>query len=149
MGLEEKISQDLVAAMKAKAELTLSTLRMTKAAITNYRIEKKKEKLDDQDVITILQKQVKQRRESIENFEKAGRQDLADKEKKEMDVLNVYLPQQLSDDEIKALGQKAIGDSQSKSKDDVGKVMKVLMPMVKGKADGRKVNEIVAGLLGS
>ncbi|MDD5216548.1 MAG: GatB/YqeY domain-containing protein [Candidatus Omnitrophica bacterium] len=149
MGLEEKISQDLVAAMKAKAELTLSTLRMTKAAITNYRIEKKKEKLDDQDVITILQKQVKQRRESIENFEKAGRQDLADKEKKEMDVLNVYLPQQLNDDEIKALVQKAIGDSQSKSKDDVGKVMKVLMPMVKGKADGRKVNEIVAGLLGS
>lgn len=142
-----KLEQDLVAAMKAKEADKVDVLRMVKAAILNYKIDKKKEDLSDPEVHEILQKQAKQRRESIESFEKAGRQDLAAKEKKEVDILQTYLPKQLSDEEIKSLAQQAIAKSGAKSKNDMGLVMKELMPQVKGKADGKRVNEILGSLL--
>ena len=147
MSLENQIKQDIVTAMKAKDRLKLGTLRMVKAAMTNYSIEQKKEQLADSDLITILQKQVKQRRDSIDSFKKAGRQDAADKEEKEMGILQSYLPKQLSEDELKALVQAAIGETGAAGKADVGKVMKALMPKVQGKAEGKLVSQIVQALL--
>lgn len=147
MSLEQKIEEALTQAMKAKEAEKVSVLRLVKAAMTNFKIERKKEKLEDADVLDVLQKQVKQRKESLESFEKAGRKDLAEKEKREMALLEPYLPKQLKDDEIKALAQKAIQSSGAKSKAELGKVMKEIMPAVKGKADGKRVNEIVLGLL--
>lgn len=147
MSIEKTIESDLTAAMKAKDAEKLLVLRMIKSAILNYKIDKKKENLSDEEVFEILQKQAKQRRESIESFEKAGRAELAEKEKKEAAVLQSYLPKQLSDDEIKAFAQQAITTSGAKSKAEMGKVMKELMPLVKGKADGKRVNEILGSLL--
>ena len=147
MKLEETLENDLHQAMKAKDADKLSVLRMVKAALINYKIEKKKESLADEDVVEIVQKQAKQRRESIESFEKASRKDLADKEKKELSILEIYLPKQLSDAEIKTLAQQVIAKTGAKTKAEMGKVMKDLMPLVKGKADGKKVNEILGALL--
>lgn len=147
MSLLEKISQELTAAMKAKDTVKLSTLRMLKAACTNAAIEKKKDALGDPEVLEVIQKLSKQRRESIESFEKAGRRELAENEAKELVILQAYLPKQLSDEEIKRMAQEAVAKSGAKSKGDAGLVMKVLMPLVKGKADGKRVNEIVGSLL--
>lgn len=148
MSLLQTLEQNLLEAMKAKNEQKVLTLRMAKAAILNAAIEKKKNALEDVEILEVLQKQVKQRRESIDSFEKAGRQDLAAKEKAELEILSSYMPKQLSDEEIKSLVQKAIQSSGAKVKADAGKVMKVLMPEVKGKADGKRVNEILLSLLG-
>ena len=147
MKLEETIENDLQQAMKSRDADKFRVLRMVKAALINYKIDKKKEGLSDEDMLEILQKQAKQRRESIESFEKAGRKDLADKEKKEFGILQAYLPKQLSDEEIKALAQQFISKTGAKTKADAGRVMKELMPLVKGKADGKRVNEILAALL--
>ena len=98
-------------------------------------------------MLGIITKQAKQRRESVESFEKAGRKDLADKEKAELAILESYLPKQLSDDELRAVVQKAIVWSDAKSPADMGKLMKVLMPAVQGKADGKRVQEVVKDLL--
>ena len=115
--------------------------------IENYKIQKNKNTLDDSEVLEILQKQVKQRRESLESFENAGRNDLAEKEQTELDILSVYLPKQLSDDEITAEVQSAIASSGASAKADAGKVMKEVMPRLKGKADGKRINKIVMSLL--
>ena len=147
MKLEQTIEAELIQAMKAKDAEKLLVLRMLKAAVVNYKIEKKKETLTDEEVFEIIQKQAKQRRESIESFEKAGRADLAEKEKKEAAILQAYLPKQLSDAEIKAFAQDIIGKTGAKTKADSGRVMKDLMPLVKGKADGKRVNEILGSLL--
>ncbi len=147
MGLAQQLDQDLITAMKAKDADKLIVLRMVKTALTNYKIEKKRETLEESEILDILQKQAKQRKESVESFEKAGRQDLADKERKELAILQAYMPKQLTDDEIKVLAQKAIAESGAAVKADIGKVMKVLMPWVKGKSDGKKVNEILGSLL--
>ncbi len=147
MSLIKRLEDDLIAAMKAKEADKLSVLRMVKAALTNYKIDKKKENLEDREVLEVLQKQAKQRKESLESFEKAGRAELAEKEKKELAILQAYMPKELSDEEIKALAQKAIQESGAASKADMGKVMKALMPSVKGKADGKRVNEILSRLL--
>lgn len=147
MGLNQKLEEDLVTAMKAKDADKTGVLRMVKAALTNYKIEKKKENLEDAEVLEILSRQAKQRKESLESFEKAGRTELAEKERRELAILQVYMPKELSDDEIKAFAQKAIAESGAKVKADMGKVMKLLMPNVKGRADGKKVNEILGALL--
>lgn len=148
MSLENQIKQDIVVAMKAKDALKLETLRMVKAALTNYSIEQKKEQLADADVITILQKQVKQRRDSIDSFTKGGRAEAAAKEEKELGILQSYLPKQLSEDELKALVLAAIRETGAAGKADVGKVMKALMPKVQGKADGKLVSTLVNQHLG-
>ena len=145
--LDQKIQEDLVQAMKNKDADRLTVLRMLKSTLTNTKIQKKRETLEDAEILEVLQKQAKQRKESIESFEKAGRAELADKEKREYDILLKYLPEQLSDAEIKALAEKAIKATGVSVKADMGKVMKELMPSVKGKADGKKVNEILSSLL--
>lgn len=147
MSLENQIKQDIVTAMKAKDALKLETLRMVKAAMTNYSIEQKKDQLADSDLITILQKQVKQRHDSIESFTKGGRTEAAQKEEKELSILQSYLPKQLSEDELKALVKAAIQETGAAGKADVGKVMKALMPKIQGKADGRLVSQTVQNLL--
>ena len=147
MSLMEQIEKDVIAAMKSKDTVKLSTLRMLKSAVGNYLIQAKKDKADDAEVLGMIAKQAKQRRESLESFEKAGRNDLADKEKAELAILESYLPKQLSDEELRAEVQKAIGISGAKSPQDMGKLMKALMPVIQGKADGKRVQEAVKALL--
>ena len=148
MSLHEKIEQDLVPAMKAKEAVKLSVLRMLKAALNNSAIEKKKDKLSDAEALEVLQRQVKQRKESIDSFEKGGRQELANNEKQELEVLLVYLPAQLSDEELKRIAQDVIGKMGATTKADAGRVMKDLMPLIKGKADGKRAQDLLSQLLG-
>ena len=147
MSLHEKIEQDLVAAMKGKEVIKLSVLRMLKAAMNNSAIEKKKDKLADPETLEVIQKQVKQRKESIESFEKGGRPELANNEKKELEVLSAYMPAQLSDAELLKIAQDVIARTGAKTKAETGKVMKDLMPLIKGKADGSRAQEVLAKLL--
>ncbi len=147
MSLAEQIEKDVIAAMKAKDPVKVSTLRMLKSALGNYLIQVKKDRAEDPDVLGIITKQAKQRRESLESFEKAGRHDLADKEKEELAILEAYLPKQLTDDELRAAVQNAITTSGAQGPADMGKLMKVLMPAVQGKVDGKRVQEAVKALL--
>ncbi|HOE69425.1 MAG TPA: GatB/YqeY domain-containing protein [Candidatus Omnitrophota bacterium] len=145
--LTEQIEKDVIEAMKAKDRVKVSTLRMLKSALGNYLISTKKDKADDAEILGLITKQAKQRRESIESFEKAGRKDLADKEKAELAVLEGYLPKQLSDEELAAEVKKAIEISGAKGPADMGKLMKTLMPAIQGKADGKRVQETVKSIL--
>ena len=145
--LLEKIESDLKNAMKERNETKLGTLRMLKAAIKNKEIEKKVKNLTEPELLEIIQKQVKQRKDSISDFEKANRQDLVKKETAEISVLEQYLPKPLSETELKFLIQKAIQTVGAKSKAVIGKVMKEVMPQVAGKADGKQVTQILATLL--
>lgn len=145
--LAEKIDSDLKTAMKEKNEIKLSTLRMLKSAAKYKAIEKKTETLSDEDFVDVIQKQVKQRKDSIAEFEKAGRKDLVAKEAGEMKILEEYLPAQMSYEEVKAIVKTAISAVGATSKQDMGKVMKEVMPKVKGKADGQAVSKAVAELL--
>jgi uncharacterized protein YqeY len=147
VSLLERIDSDLKIAMKEKNELTLSTLRMVKAAIKNKEIDKKIKALPDPEVVEVLQKQVKQRKDSITEFEKANRTDLANKEKNEVTIIEKYLPKGLGEAELKAIIQKAIQASGAKTKADLGRVMKEVMPQVAGRADGKAINQIALSLL--
>ena len=147
MPLMEQIEKDVITAMKAKDTVKVSTLRMLKSALGNYLIQAKKDKAEDPEVLGIITKQAKQRRESLESFEKAGRKDLADKEKTELAILESYLPKQLTDEELRREVQKAIDLSGAKGPADMGKLMKALMPSVQGKADGKRVQEAVKAIL--
>lgn len=149
MSLKDKIISDMTAAMKAKDAARLSTLRMVKAGMMNRQIEKGNE-LDDDEVSKLLRSLVKQRRDSIEQYEKAGRQDLADKENAEVDVIEAYLPQAASAEEIEQAVTAAIAATGAASIKDMGKVMKAAQAALAGKnADGRMVSEMVKGKLGS
>ena len=143
MSLREQIVSDLTASMKAQDAGRTSTLRMVKAAIMNRRIEKGAE-LDDDEVQKLLRSLVKQRRDSIEQYEKAGRQELVDKEKAEIDVIEAYLPQAASAEEIEQAVVAAIAETGASSMKDMGKVMKAAQAALAGKnADGRVVSEVV------
>ena len=142
----EKIEIDLKNAMKDKDEVKLGTLRMLKAAVKNKEIDKK-QPLSPNEVLEIIQKQVKQRKDSIADFQKANRQDLIKKESAEIAVLELYLPKQLSEAELKVIVEKAIQTTGAKTKADMGKLMKEVMPQVAGRADGKQVNQIVSQLL--
>ncbi len=141
------INEDIKSAMRAKDEIKLTVLRMAKTAINNAAIAKSKNELADDDELGVMQKQAKQRRESIESFDKGGRPELAAKEKAELAVLEAYLPKQMSDDELRAICQEIIAKTGSQGAADMGKVMKELMPLVKGKADGRRVQDALKALL--
>ena len=143
----EKIEKDVIEAMKAKDAVKVSTLRMLKSAIGNYLIQAKKDKADDAEVLSHIGKQAKQRRESVESFEKANRKDLADKEKAELAILESYLPKQLTDEELSGEIQRALQISGAKSPADIGKLMKTLMPSIQGKVDGKRVQEAVKAIL--
>jgi len=133
--------------MRARDELRMLVLR-TLLSSMNYAEIAKQKKLDDGGVIEVIGKEIKQRRESIEAYEKGNRKDLADKEKAEMAVLQEYMPAQMSGEEITAIVEKVIAEVGAKGPGDKGKVMQKLMPQVKGKADGNEVNNIVTDLLG-
>jgi uncharacterized protein YqeY len=149
MGLADKVNADIAAAMKAKAAGRLSALRMVKAAIMNKSVEKGHD-LDDAEVVQVVASLVKQRRDSIEQFSKAGRTDLVDKETAEIAVLEEFLPPAASPEDIDAAVAAAIAETGATSPKDIGKVMKAVMPKLAGKnADGRTINEAVRRTLGA
>lgn len=139
------------AAMLAKEEMRLSTIRMLKSAIQYHEIQKGGAGYEatDEDVLEVVGREIKKRKESIELYEKGGRQELADKEKKELEILQTYLPEQLSEDEVRKLVADAISLTGAKTIQEMGKVMGALMPQTKGKADGQLVSSIVRESLGS
>ncbi|MCL4418756.1 GatB/YqeY domain-containing protein [Patescibacteria group bacterium] len=143
--LKQKFREELTQAMLAKDEIKVSVLRMVLSAINYYEIGKGGAgyEASDEDVLSVIQKEAKQHNDSIEQFNNAGRQDLVDKETKELEVLKKYLPEQLSETEIKKLVEDAISQTGAKTITDMGKVMGALMPKVKGKVDGSLVNRIV------
>ena len=147
MSLAEQIKGDLEQAIRQKDNIRRSTLRMLLSSIHNAEIDQQHKTLDETGVASIVAKEVKKRRESIEAFEKGNRPDLVEKEKTELDILTQYLPQQLSREEIIAAAQKIISAVGASSAGDRGKVMGQLMPLMKGKADGKEVSDIVAELL--
>jgi len=149
MTLTEKVNAEISAAMKAKDAARLSALRMVKAAIMNKEVEKSRS-LEDAEVLQVLGSLVKQRRDSIEQFSKAGRADLVDKETAEIRVLEEYLPPAASAEEIEAAVAAAIAETGAASAKDIGKVMKAVMPRLAGKnADGKTINEAVRRTLGA
>lgn len=149
MTLKEQIISDMTASMKAQNAARTSTLRMVKAAIMNRQIEKGGE-LDDEEMSKLLRSLVKQRRDSVEQYEKGGRQDLADKEKAEIEVIEAYLPQAASREEMEAAVAAAITETGANSMKDMGKVMKSVQAALAGKnADGRTLSELVKAKLSS
>jgi uncharacterized protein len=149
MSLKERIVSDMTAAMKAKDAARLSTLRMVKASFMNREIEKGGE-LTDEELTKSMQSLVKQRRDSIEQYEKAGRQELADKERAEIEVIEEYLPKAASREEIEQAVIEAIAETNASSMRDMGAVMKAAQAHLAGRnADGRTVSEIVKAKLGS
>lgn len=151
MNLREKIQEDIKSAMISKDQDKLSTIRMLKSAIQYFEIQKGGAGYEatDEDVIDVVSKEIKKRKESIELYEKGGRQELADKEKFEITILQGYMPQQLSDEEINSFINDAIIQTGASTIQDMGKVMGVLSPKIKGKADGGTVSSIVRERLGS
>lgn len=148
MTLQERLAADLKETMKSGDKVRLGTLRLAKAAVKNAEIAKR-QPLDDADVIEILSKEAKQRRESIAEYRNADRPDAAAKEETELAILMEYLPQQMSQEEIQAIVQQVIAETEAVGPRDKGKVMSKLMPQLKGKADGQLVNQIVMQLLES
>jgi hypothetical protein len=147
--LRDKVNADIAAAMKAREATRLSALRMLKAAIMNKGIEKSHD-LDDAEVLQVVSSLVKQRRDSIEQFSKAGRSDLVDKETAEINILEEYLPPAASAADIDAAIAEAVAETNATSVKDMGKVMKAVMPKLAGKnADGRAVNDAVRRKLGA
>jgi uncharacterized protein len=146
MPLLDKINTDLKAAMRAKEEIRLLVLRTLLSSV-NYAEIAKQKKLDDAGIIEVVGKEIKQRRESIEAYDKGNRPDLSAKEKAELAILQEYMPAQMGRDEITAIVEKVIAEVGPKGPGDKGKVMQKLMPQVKGKADGNEVNSIVTDLL--
>jgi uncharacterized protein len=147
MSLEQTVGADIVSAMKAKDQTRLTALRMLKTALTNKSIEKGRA-LDDGEEMQVVSTLVKQRRDSIEQFTKGGRQDLADKEQAEIVILNAYLPAAASDDDIAAAVANAITETGASNAKDMGKVMKAVMAALAGKTvDGKKVSDAVRSKL--
>jgi uncharacterized protein len=145
MTLQEKIDSDLKEAMRAKEAERLSVLRMVKSAIMNAAIEKHGAggKLADSDAIVVLRKQVKQRQDSVAGFEKGGRPELAEKERREIGILSEYLPQPLTTEEVASIVQAAIAETGASSKAQMGQVMKIVNEKAAGRADGRTLSEAV------
>ena len=147
MGLREKIDTDTKEALKSGAKDKLSTLRMLNAALKNKQIDKRRS-LTEEEVFETVHSLIKQRKDSIEQFAKGGRQDLVEKETAEVAVLEVYLPQQLSREELEVMVRDAVAQTSAQGARDMGKVMKALIPMVGGRADGKLVSELVKNALG-
>ena len=148
MTLQERIDSDLKEAMRAREAGKLSVLRMLKSALKYAAIEKPDGSLDDSAATQVIRKQVKQRQDSIESFEKGGRPELAAKEKEEMEILNAYLPKGVSAEELSALVREAIAEAGATSKAQMGAVMKALQAKVAGRADGKSLSAEVQKQLG-
>ena len=145
--LAEQVDSDLKSAMKSREEIKVSTLRMLKAASKNAAIDKKKPELDDTEVLSVIAKLVKQRRESIEEFKKGNRADLVEKEEAEIKILQSYLPQSLTDQEIDKVIVDAIQETGASKRSDMSKVMKLVMQKAAGRADGGLISQKVAAKL--
>jgi uncharacterized protein YqeY len=145
--LKERIDADLKDSMRNKTELTTSTLRMLKSAVKYKEVEPGAKALDDGGVFGVINTLIKQRRESSEQFRAGNRIDLAEKEEKEITILQAYLPQQLSPAELEAEVKSAVATAGAKGPKDMGAVMKVLMPKVSGRAEGKAVSEAVKAQL--
>lgn len=142
MSLREQIFEDFTTAMKQQQKERLSTLKMLKSSIQNREIEKGDE-LDDDEVRALLSKEAKSRRESIEQYEKGGREDLVEKERKELELIQDYLPDPLSEQELEELIEDVIERTGARDMSDMGAVMGEVMPEVRGRADGDRVNQMV------
>ena len=150
MSLKEKIGEDIKTAMKAKDKVRLQTVRGIKKAILEKEVElrpKGQDSLSEVQEIELLSQQAKQRRDSIEQFKNAGRDDLAEKESQALAIIETYLPEQVSDSEIEAIVDQIIASSGAASLKDLGKVMGPAMKELKGKADGKKIQELVKSKL--
>jgi hypothetical protein len=148
MTLKSQIQEDVKTAMRARDQKRLTALRLITAAIKQIEVDKRIE-LDDQAVLGVLDKMVKQRRESLEQYESAGRDDLAAQEKFELELIAVYLPEALSDDEVARLIKQALADTGASSIRDMGAVMNKLRPEVQGRADMKAVSSAVKAQLGA
>ena len=146
-GVRDQLRSDLRDAMRAKDVPRRNTIRMLEAAIKNAEIDKRGADLAESDILAILQRQVKQRRESIEQFEKGGREDLANNERVEIGIIEQYLPRQLSRDEVEVRARAVIEQAGASGPGDRGKVMGMLMRELRGEADGSLVNAVVGELL--
>lgn len=146
MNLSERLNEDMKQAMKSQDKFKLSTIRMVRSAIKNLEIDLKRT-LDDNEVLEILGREIKQRKDALQEFEKAGRDDLAVTLKAEIEIIGQYLPEQLTEEEIQVIVQQTIQETGASSKADMGKVMSALMPKVKGRADGKLVNQAVQQFL--
>lgn len=142
MSLLERLNEDMKVAMKNKDKHKLSVIRMIKSSLQNEAIKLGRDLKEDEE-LTVLSREVKQRKDSLREFETAGRSDLVEKIQTELTYVEHYLPEQLSEDELKTIIQNAIQQTKATSKSDMGKVMGVVMPKVKGKADGSLVNKLV------
>ena len=142
MSLKTQLTEDMKTAMRAKDQVSLSTIRLINAAIKQFEVDERTE-ADDAKVISILTKMVKQRKDSAKIYTEAGRQDLADKENAEIEILNRYLPQMMSAEEIKTVVEAAIAETGASGMADMGKVMGVLKTRLAGKADMGEVNKVL------
>ncbi len=141
--LADQISKDYIQAMKDKDKVKSSTLSFLRSQLKYVAIEKKIDQLEDADTIGVIKKQVKQRQDSIEQYEKGDRRDLADKEKQELAILQSYLPQEMSTDQLSPMIAKAIQEANAGGVKDMGAVMKIVLPQVAGQADNQTVSRLV------
>jgi len=142
MNLDERLIEEMKQAMKSNDKLKLSTIRMIRSASKNKEIELRK-KLEDEDIVKVIQVMVRKGEESVEQFQTGGRLDLVEKEKREIDILKSFLPQPLSQEEVLKIIDQSIQETQASSLKDIGKVMKSVMPKIGGKADGKLINQLV------
>ena len=149
MPLEERINKEYIQAMKDRAAEKSAALSYLRAMIKQVKVDKRLEKVADDEVISVLKKQIKQRQDSIEQFEKGGRPELAAKEKGEIEIMKVYLPVEMSVDEIKILINAVVNETGAASIKDMGQVMKVVREKTGGRADGKLVSELVKEKLAS
>lgn len=141
--LEDQLQKDYVQAMKDRDTVKSSTVNFLRAQLKNIRIEKRSETLEDKDVVAAIKKQIKQRQDSIEQYEKGGRKDLADKETAEMAVLKSYLPEELSVQALQQFVEQAIRETNAQSMKDMGNVIKAVAAKAQGRADNRAISELV------
>ena len=150
MSLNDQLTEDLKQAMKAKDAIRLRTIRSLRAALKEKEIAERRDgeaHLSEEQVLAVVQKQAKQRRDAIAQYEPAGRDDLAAKEQEELEIIEAYLPRQLGDEEIRRVVQEIVAATGASSMREMGKVMGAAMEQLRGRADGRRINEIVRELL--
>ena len=142
MSLEERLMDEMKQAMKSNDKARLSTIRMIRTAVKNKEIDLRN-KLDDDEILRVIQGMVRKSEESVEQFKAGGRMDLVEKETKEIEILRSYLPQALSQEDVIRIIDESIQETQASSLKDLGKVMKSVMPKLTGKADGKLINQLV------
>jgi len=147
MNLKEQIQQDFITAMKARDEIRRGALSMLKAAITRWEVDGEKKEATDEAILTIINREVKQRRDAAEGFRSGGKEDMAQKEEAEMKILLAYLPAQMGEEEVKKVIEETLTAAGISAKADMGKAMGLVMGKLKGKADGGMINKLVMAFL--